>query len=367
LGLRAERLIPEVRLERRLARHRPHQNIMMIRTFLRSLASRPSAAAVAPLVVAAMLAFVNGVTSPAPAEATRINLTNGASIEGSVVKESDDALIVDLGYDLVRIPRDQIEEVIEREEQADEAEVEDTHEVTTTAGGIDFLEVGDDFGNALSSKEMIARARLGVVLVQCPSKFGSGFIINKDGYVVSNHHVVSGERYIDVTVFYEANGEVTKKKYRGAELIAFSTLMDISLIRLPEEDLEPEKLNPLPVARHGADQQGDQCFVIGNPGMGAQALEHSVSEGIISSTERNIDDIIYWQTTAAINSGNSGGPMINRNGEVIGLVTYSATRAEQIGFTLPVEYIRSFIEKHTAFGYPEDRLNTGYRYLPPAY
>lgn len=322
-----------------------------------------------PLAAALALALVWPADAPA-ASPRRIALSSGATVEGTILKELDDAVIIDLGHDVLRIPRAQIDTIHDPAEDAadaPEAAADAMADASASAGSIPFLEVGPRYGAQLTSKEMIARSRLGVVLIQSPSKFGSGFIINKQGYIVSNHHVVDGERFVDVTVYHERDGRLQRKKYEGVELIAFSALMDISILRIPEEQLDPDLLNPLPVARPGSDRQGDTSFVIGNPGMGAQALEHTVSEGIVSSTERNLNDVVYWQTTAAINPGNSGGPMINRNGEVIGLVTFKASFQEGIGFTLPVSYIRYFIENHRAFAYPEDKQNTGFRYLPPVY
>ena len=111
--------------------------------------------------------------------------------------------------------------------------------------------------------------------------------------------------------------------------------------------------------------EGDPVYAIGNPGMGREILDHTISEGIASSLTRNFDDILYIQTTAAVNPGNSGGPLLNNYGEVVGLVSLKAYFQEGIAFALPVEYIRFFLNHRKGFAYGKANPNTGYHYLTP--
>ena len=174
------------------------------------------------------------------------------------------------------------------------------------------------------------------------------------------------EKYVSVTLILDGeDGESKRKKIDKVELVALSPLHDIALLRLPEEELETLELHPLPLATPTSLSEGSPVFAIGNPGMGRKMLEHTLSEGIVSSAARNFSDVLYIQTTASVNPGNSGGPMINAFGEVVGLVSMRAIFQEGIAFALPVEYIRFFLSHREAFAYGENNPNTGYHYLTP--
>ncbi len=162
---------------------------------------------------------------------------------------------------------------------------------------------------------------------------GSGFIISEGGDVVTNHHVVDGAERVTVTL---SDG----KKLR-AEIVGSDPLTDIALLKV-ESDA------PLSPVRFGASDEmraGDQVFAIGNPfGLGG-----TVTSGIVSATSRNInsgpfDDFI--QTDAAINRGNSGGPLFNADGEVIGVNTsiFSPDGGSVgIGFAVPSDLVQTVV------------------------
>lgn len=162
---------------------------------------------------------------------------------------------------------------------------------------------------------------------------GSGFIISESGDVVTNHHVVAGATEVTVTL-----SDGTKLE---AEVIGSDPMTDIALLRV-ESDA------PLPALAFGASdvmRAGDQVFAIGNPfGLGG-----TVTSGIVSATSRNInsgpfDDFI--QTDAAINRGNSGGPLFNADGEVIGVNTsiFSPDGGSVgIGFAVPSDLVQTIV------------------------
>ena len=94
-------------------------------------------------------------------------------------------------------------------------------------------------------------------------------------------------------------------------------------------------------------------------------LERSVSEGVISTTTRAIEGRVYLQTTAAINPGNSGGPLFNSKGEVIGVNSLKIMFSDGLGFAIPIEYVKYFLDHREAFAFDRENPNSGYRYLPP--
>jgi serine protease Do len=165
---------------------------------------------------------------------------------------------------------------------------------------------------------------------------GTGFIVDKNGYIVTNKHVVSTEEgnpvdHIKVKVHGEDN------EYR-AKLVGFDRETDIAVLKIDAH----HPLEPVTIANSEGVQVGDWAVAIGSP----FGLQETVTAGIVSAMNRaNIGDGQFQrfiQTDAAINPGNSGGPLLNIRGEVIGINTMIATRSggyEGIGFALPVNMV----------------------------
>lgn len=171
---------------------------------------------------------------------------------------------------------------------------------------------------------------------------GTGFIISKDGLILTNNHVVEGASKIEVSMY----GEDADQLYE-AKLIGRDALTDSALIQLTEK---PN--HTLPEAKFGDSAQvaaGDWVMAIGNP----FGFRHTVTVGVISATERAYPvtdgrSSEMLQTDAAINPGNSGGPLLNLRGEVVGMNTaiISNGRAEGnigIGFAVPINTIRNLL------------------------
>ena len=167
---------------------------------------------------------------------------------------------------------------------------------------------------------------------------GTGFIIDKAGFILTNNHVVEGATKIEVSLY----GEDADQEY-AARVVGRDPLTDSALIELTEK---PN--HTLPEVKFGDSsqmQQGDWVMAIGNP----FGLSHTVSVGVVSATERSFPvaeqrfaQVI--QTDAAINPGNSGGPLLNLRGEVIGINTaiYTDSRAQGnigIGFAMPINVV----------------------------
>lgn len=169
---------------------------------------------------------------------------------------------------------------------------------------------------------------------------GSGFIISEDGYIVTNNHVIDKAESINVIVGKD-------KKYT-ASLVGKDEKTDIALIKIVPE----EKLVPAVFGDSDSIRVGDWVLAIGNPfGLGG-----SVTAGIISAKSRDIDSGSYddfIQTDASINQGNSGGPMFNTKGEVIGMNTsiFSTTGSSMgIGFAMPSNQIVWVVNQLKTFG-----------------
>ncbi len=299
-----------------------------------------------PVVAIAIVVACHQVT----AFADVIVLKSGQKIEGQVLKTQPDSLFVDIGVDQVlRIPIDKIKERIED----NPAEV--TAEIKKDGGLLRTARLP-----ARTVKELVSKFGEGVVLVQTPDGLGSGFVISESGHCVTNYHVVEGQTRIAVTIFHRGdNGEFTRVAIRDVKIVALNPHFDLALLQIPkQQDL---KFQPVYIAEDDSHREGDLVFAIGSP----LGLERSVSEGIVSTRSRNMEGIVYIQTTAQINPGNSGGPLFNNRGEVVGVINMKLTFGEGLGFAIPVAYLRHFISNRDAFAFDRTNPNTGYHYLTP--
>lgn len=168
---------------------------------------------------------------------------------------------------------------------------------------------------------------------QKQASLGSGFVISRDGYVVTNNHVVAQADEIEVTFYDESESK--------AKIIGRDTKTDMALLKV---ERLPEKLNPVIFGDSDSMKVGDVVVAIGNP----FGLSHSLTQGIISAKERAIglgpyDDFI--QTDASINPGNSGGPLLNLYGEVIGINTAIHAGGQGIGFAIPINSAKDVLLK----------------------
>ena len=219
--------------------------------------------------------------------------------------------------------------------------------------------VVDSLGN-MSAGSVYSQNVQSVVLISCEvattsyfgqtatgTSTGTGFIITEDGYVVTNYHVVQDSRAVYVTTHND-------EKY-PAVLVGHDSTNDVAVLKV-----ETEK--KLPYATLGSSNDlavGDQVVAIGNP---LGDLTATLTVGYVSAKDRDVTTegatINMIQTDAAINSGNSGGPLFNMKGEVVGITTakYSGSSSsgatiEGIGFAIPIDDVASMIDDLIHFGY----------------
>jgi len=173
---------------------------------------------------------------------------------------------------------------------------------------------------------------------------GSWFIISQDGYIVTNNHVISGATSAMVLV----PGET---KPVDAIIVGTDTTTDIAVLKIDRQNLPFVTLGD-----SDALQVGELAVAIGNP---FGELAGSVTVGVVSALDREIaiNDTTYnlIQTDASINSGNSGGPLVNSYGEVIGVTNAKMSNGEGIGFAIPINDVKSVIEELINNGYVSGR------------
>lgn len=289
-----------------------------------------------------------GSLAAAPASADIIELQTGQKIEGDVLKERPEELVVDIGVDVVRIPLVQIK----KRTSTDKVKAP----VPTNKEDGTFITANDL--PQKSVKELSFQFGEGVVLIQTPGGLGSGFIINDRGFCVTNYHVIERETRIAATIYHKnEQGDFTRRRIDDVKIIALNPYFDLALVQIPEQkDL---KFQPVYLAKTSDIREGDQVFAIGNP----LGLERSVSQGIVSTRNRNFEGITYIQTTTQINPGNSGGPLFNLKGEVVGVTNMKLIFGEGLGFAIPVAYLKHFLTNQDAFAFDKNNANSGQRYL----
>jgi S1-C subfamily serine protease len=201
---------------------------------------------------------------------------------------------------------------------------------------------------ALSVGDIYDRTAPGVVFIEGNNgASGSGFVIDTEGHVITNAHVVEGTSHIDVTL--EHDGDPV-----SAEVVGTDPSTDIAVLKV---DADSADLHPLPLGEASGVEVGDPVVAIGNP----FGLDRTVTSGIVSALQRQISapnnftisDVI--QTDAPINPGNSGGPLIDAGGRVIGVNSQIATGGSGngsvgIGFAVPVDTVRDVAEQILASG-----------------
>jgi S1-C subfamily serine protease len=213
-----------------------------------------------------------------------------------------------------------------------------------------------DEGEGLTVNEIYDRAAPGVVFISArgvgggESPFGlpqregtatgSGFVLDREGYVLTNAHVVEGAR--EVQVHFEQRGDEI-----DARVVGRDPSTDLALLKLPDNH---PKLRPIPLGNSRQAKVGDPVIAIGNP----FGLERTVTTGIVSALQRQIDAPNQFtidnviQTDASINPGNSGGPLLDAAGRVVGINAQIATGGQSggsvgIGFAVPVNTAKQVV------------------------
>jgi len=284
-------------------------------------------------------------------------LRNGQQIRAEIVKQDELAVILDLGYDLLRVPRSQIQAIRDEEPPLEES--------ATGASQPQAAEESNAQGLYRTTKPVkttieqnVTRFGEAVVMVNTPNGGGSGFFLNPDGYLITNYHVIARETLIKTTVFQRTDTGFEQKRYDKVKIVALNPYVDLALLKIEDANRPFQHVFLGDVSRVTV---GETVFAIGNP----LGLTRTVSQGIVSTTNRDFDGQLYIQTTADINPGNSGGPLFNLAGEVIGVTSMGYLYLGGLNFAIPTNTVKAFIENWDAFAYREDNPNAGFRYLQP--
>lgn len=180
---------------------------------------------------------------------------------------------------------------------------------------------GEDFSGII---ENVVKS---VVTITTDIGQGTGFIISDEGYVVTNAHVLAGGKMVRAITY--------EQKVLEADFLGYDENLDVALLKISGN------YNALDLANSNNIQVGEKVVAIGNP----LGLQFSVSQGIVSGVHRPgvSGENVYIQTDAALNPGNSGGPLINQQGKVIGINNFKISGGESLGFALESNSLKDII------------------------
>jgi serine protease Do len=206
--------------------------------------------------------------------------------------------------------------------------------------------------SSYAAREQGMRGDAGMVVGRQRST-GSGFVIDPDGYIMTNAHVVTGASRVEIvlpadTVDGTLATALSARSYTvAARIIGVATELDLALLKI-----DGIKLPALPLATYSQVRQGETVFAFGSP----VGLRNSLSHGLVSAVARQTDPdspLIYVQTDAPINPGNSGGPLVNTRGEVVGVNTFIMSQSggnEGLGFAVPSATVRTAFKQLKQYG-----------------
>ena len=182
---------------------------------------------------------------------------------------------------------------------------------------------------------------------------GSGFVVDPDGYIMTNAHVVSGAQRVQVILPAEdADGTLatalsSRMNVVPARIVGIASELDLAVLKI-----DGKKLPALQLASYSQLRQGETVFAFGSP----VGLRNSLTHGLVSAVARQVDPdspLIYVQTDAPINPGNSGGPLVNIRGEVVGINTFIVSQSggnEGLGFAIPSATVRTAFRQLKQYG-----------------
>ena len=303
-----------------------------------------------------------------------VQLRDKAAVSGAILAEKRDAVMVDLGYTVLTVPRNQIVRIVRDEELPAPAPAVKSKDKTSKQNSAaspkktepekaeskqGLYSVSATPPPERSVRELVNQLGEAVVQVRTPGGLGSGFFLNEDGYLITNFHVIEGETQISLEVYAQRNGELERTSYKQIRIVAMNKFQDVALLKVDDKDAP--KFSHVTLGDPESLAVGERVFAIGSP----LGLERTVTEGIVSTKTRQMQGDLYLQTTAQINPGNSGGPLFNMRGEAVGVTNMKVAFGEGIGFAIPIDVVRRFLNHRDAYAYDNDNPSSAYRYLAP--
>jgi S1-C subfamily serine protease/Flp pilus assembly protein TadD len=260
--------------------------------------------------------------------ADTIYFKDGKKIEAKIIEKTDKYIKINY-YDVVLTHWwDEIDHIEEEEPSVSKQKT-------------DMVQVASTITGEKTPVQIFEEVAPGVVVIVAKSSTGfnqgSGFIVDKSGVIVTNLHVVAGAEKINVRL---KDGRL----YPVTGIIEYDQMRDICVLKIDAPDLVT-----IPLGNSNSLKQGQKILVIGAP----LGLEYSISDGLYSGLRGEIAGLKSLQFTAPTSPGNSGGPLLDMQGRVLGVTTFVITAGQNLNFAIPVNDIKSFIHTNTKISVEE--------------
>lgn len=164
---------------------------------------------------------------------------------------------------------------------------------------------------------------------------GTGILLNADGLVLTNAHVVVSPVPFRAKLEVSRDGKSETAEFKDVEVVAMHPKLDLALVRLNLKQQPGIQVTPARLTRAKVSP-GQRVYAIGNPSTQGVTLTRTITTGLLSGVDRRIDGVNYYQISAPVNPGNSGGPLTDREGAVLGIVTLKSEGVENVGFAIPL-------------------------------
>lgn len=284
-----------------------------------------------------------------PAPLSLIETKDGARLEVRGVQKQGETLNFEVAGQKVSLPMSSVSRFVSLDQAPDKFRL---------------FHDADPKTETRPSKDLMDLHGAAVVTVKTSAGLGSGFFIHEDGYLLTNAHVIEGENPEALTVcqFVKTADGVQEKAFTKVRIVAVAGRYDLALLKVEDSG----KFPVVDIADSTILKQGDAVFTIGSP----LGLTRSISEGVVAQPQRYIEQGnniygFYIQMTAAISPGNSGGPLFNMKGQILGMNSMGATQGQNIGLAIPSDWIKTFLRNREAFAFDPTNPANGVRYLKP--
>ena len=265
------------------------------------------------------------------ADMVTVTLVGGSRVTAPLLRRNDDGVVLDLGFEVLQIPAKKLLDVRSEAPEAEGGD-ESQHDIFRT-GRLEAREV----------PELVKRFGEAVVMVRNPGGLGTGFLISRDGHLVTNYHVVENNTRLQVTLFRKTDKGFEKNEFRKVRIVALQPLRDLAILQLDPDETKGKLPEPVVLNDRDDLRVGDLVFAIGNPAG------------------------LRVQIDAAINPGNSGGPIFNARGEVVAVACAGAAVFEGLAFGIPANELIDFLVHRDTYPYDESQPQNGVTYLPPPF
>ncbi len=302
-----------------------------------------------PRDYAGMVAMVLMVIITLASLISALSLMNIQLFQESQVEEPDTAFSVIRGEEALPSGLEHpqsTEQATEATTPTEKADVGQQLQVHTAQPGVDHLAQTD----AMSWQDVYQKLLPSVVSITCTTGSGTGVVMSADGYIITNAHVIEDAQQIRVLL--------SDDREFAAQCVGFDTVSDLAVLQVQATDLVPAEFGD-----SGSLRVGDEVMAIGDP-LGI-TFRGTMTDGIISAINRDVKTggktMTLIQTTAALNSGNSGGPLVNCYGQVVGINTMkigdlaSVSGVEGLGFAIPTGTVAGVVDQLIANGYVSGR------------